>query len=207
MEVQFRYAEMHFSYSIVFHTLEGADDIILYEDKNLRISSFCVMHRLPCWGFLFEEKKPPYKIGKESVEGMGIPSAAFATLKSGQNFMAEDGQEYDYRNFTVPNTPPVSYCYITDTLFLPDLADRLRAKRIDLLYHEATFMHDLIDKAVDTRHSTARQAATFAKKAAVNTLLIGHFSSRYNDLNLLLEEAKAVFPQTWLAIEGETFSA
>ena len=110
-----------------------------------------------------------------------------------------------FEELTIPNDPPSSYAYITDTLFEPGIAASLKGHQIDLLYHESTFLHELKDKAIATYHSTAKEAAEFANISGVKKLLIGHFSSRYKDLEPLLTEAKEIFPETYLAIEGERF--
>lgn len=206
MEVQFRYGDVHISYPISYITLKPGTQI-LYEDRNIKIQSFELEHRLKCWGFLFKEQKMPRKILKSAVEKEKLPLPAYSILRQGKDFVNDKGAVYENSRYTEANTPPECYAYITDTLFLPDLAKELRQYNIDLLYHEATFLHELHAKAVNTNHSTAKEAAEFASIAGAKKLLIGHYSSRYKDVQPLLEEAQAIFPHTMLAEEGKTFTA
>ena len=207
LDVHFRHGGIKLTYELHIHNLPDSGKYeVIFEDRTLEISCFQLQHRLPCWGFLFKEKKSPFKINEEFVEGKSIPIKAFSYLKKGQDYIDENGNEYRVAEYAVPNLAPVSYAYITDTLYLADLAEKLKAKNVTVLYHEATFMEDLYHKALETFHSTAIQAASFAEIAQVGKLLIGHFSSRYSDLSGLLAEAQSVFPNTLLAEEGLVFS-
>jgi len=205
LEVQFLFGEVHLSYELIFHIHPNEGKQIIFEDKNLKIYSFPVNHRAPCWGFLFMEKKYPRKMNKLLPEASKLPPEAYQVLRSGKDFKDSKGNILHFEEYTIPSEPPSSYCYITDTLYEPDIAASLKEYHIDLLYHEATFLDELKDKALATYHSTAREAADFAKISEVKKLIIGHFSSRYKDLEPLLSEAREVFPETYLAIEGERF--
>ncbi len=160
-------------------------------------------HRVPCCGFLFREKPRKRKIIKELLpENLSIEN--IKKLKEGLDVLDENGISlYKNEDYTKPSPNCKSYAYCSDTIFKPELAVQL--KQVDLLYHEATYLHDLHQQAADRFHSTARQAAKIAKSADVGKLLIGHFSSRYKDVLPLLEEAKVVFKNTELAMEGEIF--
>jgi ribonuclease Z len=206
LEVQFKYGEVHISYPISYITLKPGQQQI-YHDKNISVYAFEVQHRLKCWGFVFKEDKMPRKVLKEAVAGVKLPPNAFSILRQGKDFTNDQGIVYENSKYTTANTPPEGFGYVTDTLFLPELAEELKQYKLDLLYHEATFLHDLHHKALSTHHTTAKEAGEFAKIAGVKKLLIGHYSSRYKDVQPLLAEAQAVFPNTELAEEGKTFTA
>jgi ribonuclease Z len=207
LDVHFRHGAIHLTYDLHIHELPSSENFeVIYQDSGLEVSCFALEHRLPCWGFLFKEKKSPFKINEDVIAEKKIPVKAFSYLKKGEDFIDDNGILYSVEECTIPNLPAVSYAYITDTIYLPALAENLRNRDITLLYHEATFMEDLRHKAIETYHSTTLQAANFALKSNAKKLLIGHFSSRYNDLSGLLAEARSVFPFTELAEEGNTFT-
>lgn len=127
------------------------------------------------------------------------------SLKKGLDIFDEQGNVlYRNQDFTLEPHPSLSYAYCSDTAFFEPIIDQI--KDVDLLYHEATFMEEEMAKAVETKHSTAKQAAEIAKRSAAKKLLIGHFSARYKDLGPLLAEAVTIFPNTSLAIEGLVFN-
>lgn len=175
---------------------------ILLEKKNFKIESVPLQHRIECTGYIISELGPERKINLSKCEEYGIPFAYFEAIKSGQNFTLENGTTISHLELTVPAVPNKSYAYISDTQFFSELAKDIHG--ITVLYHESTFLHALISRAQETCHSTALQAGEMAKLAQVEKLIIGHFSARYLDEQLLLEEALSVFPNTILAKEGET---
>lgn len=200
----FQYTNFHFSYNIHFHTLAETNTLqSIFEDEYICIQTINVQHRMPCWAFVFTEKKNYFKINKDAIEGKDIPLKAFSAFRLGKDYLTETGKSYHFAEYTLPKEQPAAYIYFTDTLFLPHLAAQLPAGA--LLYHEATFMHDLEHKALATMHSTTTQAAMFARQINAKELIIGHFSSRYYDLQPLLAEAKTVFENSFLAMEGHTF--
>lgn len=205
LETQFNLSGTYISYNIAYFELKEGCNQLVMEDEGMCVTSFSVKHRIPCWGFVFKEKKAPRKINKEAVTGKNFPTEAYEILRSGHDYTDKNGHVYRVDEYTLPSPPPSSYAYITDTLYLPELAREIG--KVDILYHEATYAHDLLDKAINTFHSTAVQAAEFAKIAGANKLIIGHFSSRYKDLSNLLEEARSIFPETDLAEEGKSFTS
>jgi len=207
LEVQFLYGEVHLNFTLEYHILESNKEQLIFEGSNLKIFSFPLQHRVPCWGFLFKEVKFPYKIKKELSPGTKPPFEVYPLFRQGKDFTDEKGKTWYFKDYTLANDPPLSYAYITDTLYLPELAESLANYNIDLLYHESTFLSDLQEKALITHHSTAKEAAQFAVLSHAKKLIIGHFSSRYGDLNTLLEEARLIFPETYLGLEGEKFIA
>jgi ribonuclease Z len=205
IDVQFLYGDVFLTFDIKYHILENDGERQLFKDKYLEVRCFPVVHRIPCWGFLFKEIKLPRKINKDLPVAQKLPVDAYPVLRAGQDYISPEGNIWSYLDYTVPNDPPFSYAYITDSVYLPKLAKALSKYEIDLLYHEATFLNELKEKAVTTFHTTASEAASFAKEANVKKLLIGHFSSRYKDPVVLLNEAREIFPDTELALEGEKF--
>jgi ribonuclease Z len=198
---QLRYSRSAPSFKIIFHRLEKDRDII-YEDDALTVETIPLTHKIPCSGFLFREKIKPRRIDKATLPS-GLLIQQLAALKRGEDVVDEEGNVL-YKNDALTLSPrrSRSYAYCSDTAYEERIVEQIR--RIDLLYHEATFSLDEAAKAVETLHSTAAQAATIARLAGVGKLLLGHFSARYKDPIPLLEEALPVFPNTQLAIEGET---
>lgn len=174
---------------------------VIFENKSIRISSFPLKHRIPTNGFLIEEKEAPRHMIGEMIEFYDIPFSKIKDIKSGEDFVTTDGKVIKNKLLTTPPAPPRKYAYCSDTAYYPEIIPFI--KDVDLLYHEATFAESDIERAKQTYHSTARQAAEIAKAADVKKLIIGHFSSRYDDLSILLREAKSVFPNTELAEEGK----
>ena len=199
-----RYSHSAPSFKIIFHLLEKGVKEIIYEDEVLTVETIPLSHKIRCSGFLFKEKTKPRRIDKARLP-QGLLIQQVAGLKNGHDVRDESGMIlYTNESLTFEPRKSRSYAYCSDTVFDEGLVAQL--KSIDLLYHEATFMEDEESKARDTKHSTAKQAAIIAKLADVNRLLLGHFSARYKDLNPILEEAKSIFVNTDLAIEGEEFT-
>lgn len=203
IEVQLKNSEITLEYELHFHATNHAAKEVLFSDTHVEISSIPVKHRIACCGFLIKERQPYRKFKKELLNKIIIPVEAFVFLKEGKDYTAPDGRIFKADDYTSKENPERTYLYITDTLFLPKLARQFSG--IDLLYHESTFKHDLADKATITFHSTALQAAEFANLCGAKKLLLGHYSSRYKDLQILLDEARETFENTFLAREGEVF--
>jgi ribonuclease Z len=198
-----RYSRSAPGFKIIFHLLEKGIKEIIFEDEVLTVETIPLSHKIRCSGFLFKEKTKPRRIDKTRLpEGLLIQQVA--GLKNGHDVHDESGALlYKNESLTFEPRKSRSYAYCSDTVFDEGLVSQL--KSIDLLYHEATFMTDEESKARETKHSTAKQAAMIAKLAEVDKLLVGHFSARYKDLTPILEEAKSIFANTELAIEGEEF--
>ncbi|MFZ5973646.1 MAG: ribonuclease Z [Bacteroidota bacterium] len=200
---QLKYSQSVLSYQLVFHELRAEEDGMIFEDDAVEVFSFSLIHKIPCKGFLFREKPGPRKINKDAIRP-GMLLQHMAQLKTGADIFSQDGTLlYKNEDYTLPPAPPATYAYCSDTAWHPPLAEILRG--VDVLYHEATFMEAEKNKASETKHSTAAEAARIAREAGVGKLLIGHFSARYRELDNLLNEAKAVFPNTELATECCTF--
>ncbi len=202
--LQLRLSKSALNYKTIFHPFEAGKIQTLFEDEAITVETIPLIHKLECAGFLFKEKNKPRKINKEKLVD-GIKLQQIASLKTGADIVDEEGNVlYKNEDFTLPPRPSFSYAYCSDTAWNEAMISQIA--NVDLLYHEATFVHADLNKAIETKHSTAQQAAEMAKRASVKKLVIGHFSARYKDLDLLLNEAKSVFKETELAIEGTIFS-
>ncbi|MFT3739621.1 MAG: ribonuclease Z [Breznakibacter sp.] len=176
---------------------------VIFEDKRITIESIPLKHRVSACGFIFSEKSSLPNIRKERIEEYGLSIAEIVKIKDGGDLMLENGQIVPNHELVVQPPRPRSYAYCSDTKYFKALANDV--KGVDLLYHEATFTSENAQLAKKTTHSTAAQAAQTAKDAGVGMLVIGHFSSRYHELDVYLREAMPIFPNTRLAIEGKTF--
>lgn len=204
IDLQFKISETHIQYPIEYTFTDPSKPTKLLENQDVIIESIPLSHRIPCTGFLFTEKKRQRKIIKEKVEPLNVPIEFYSKLKKGENYTDAKGKVYYNQELTIDSDRPRSYAYCSDTIYSETYFDQI--KGTDLLYHEATFMHNMLDRANETFHTTALQAAEVAMQTNAHKLIIGHFSARYKTLNELLDEARSVFPETELAIEGKTFS-
>lgn len=187
-------------FPIVFISLgDKISETSVYEDQQINVSAFPLRHGIPCFGYVFTEPPKMRRLIKERVEELGIRGPILKNLKEGKDITDESGHLIRSVDVTEPALPPRKYVHCTDTLptDLPHVAHGA-----DLLYHEATFMHDLADRAEATFHTTVVQAADVANNSGARKLLIGHFSSRYNDISILEEEARSVFPESLAARDG-----
>jgi ribonuclease Z len=191
----------HISYNVSLVLLKRKGHNLIYENKSISIYSFPLKHRIASTGFLFKEKEKMRHIKREMIDFYNIPIREINNIKNGAHFTTPEGETIPNELLTTPPHPQRSYAYCSDTAYDASIVPYI--KEADVLYHEATFAESEITRATKTAHSTARQAAEIAKLAGVNKLVIGHFSSRYTDLEPLLEEAKAVFSATELAFEGK----
>ncbi len=190
----------HLVFQVHFFPLNADTFEQIYENKSLRVCSFPLKHRIPTCGFLFEEKESLRHIKREKIDFYQIPIKQIKEIKSGADFVTSDGRVIPNEMLTSPAKPPRRYAYCSDTAYCPDIIPYIEG--VDALYHEATFAESEAIRAQQTFHSTARQAAKIAKAANVKKLILGHFSSRYTELDDLLHEAQSVFPDTLLAYEG-----
>jgi ribonuclease Z len=199
--LQLRVADIHLPYPLHFHTLDTEGPIC--KEAKFEVSCFPVYHRIECWGFRFREVRPFRRINPEKARQYNVPSSFFDRLKWGESYLRKDGVLVENQAVTEPAAKARSYAYAADTLFDPRVAERVRGA--DLLYHETTYLKDLEEQAGKRYHSTTVQAATIALEAGVERLLIGHFSSKYEKLQAFEQEAREIFPNTDLALEGVTY--
>lgn len=177
---------------------------VIYEDHSLTVETVPLQHRVPCCGFIFREKPTLPHIRRDMIDYYGIPVSQINNIKNGADWTNGDGDVIPNARLVQPADSPRSYAYCSDTRFVPGLKEKV--KGVTVLYHESTYTSDQEDRAKIYYHSTARQAATIAAGAGVGTLLLGHYSARYNDEQVLLQEAKAVFENSILTQEGMVFN-
>lgn len=191
-----------FDYEIQFHAVDTTKKQVIYEDRSLTVESIPLRHRLPCCGFLFREKPTLPHIRRDMIDFYHIPLSQINNIKNGAGWTDEDGQEVPNSRLTTPADPPRSYAYLSDTCYLPNLHELIDSTTC--IYHESTYANEDVEKARMYFHSTAEQAALVARDAHAGRLLLGHYSSKYDDGTRLLNEAKAVFPMAQLTNEGMT---
>ena len=202
--LQLKYSKSALNYRIIFHQLTPDKKEIIFENKFVTVETIPLLHKLDCSGFLIREKQKPRRIDKELLPD-NLSILQLNKLKAGEDLLDDQGNIL-YRNEKLTLSPRKSrsYAYCSDTQYYEAIINQV--KNVDILYHEATFMEEDADKAAETKHSTVKQAAIIGLKAKPVRLLIGHFSARYKDLLPVIDEAKRVFPNTYLALEGETFT-
>ena len=194
---QLRLTESNNSYQIIFNELHTKESVLVFEDDKVEVFSIPLNHRVYTNGYLFREKKKPRKLNIDTIEEFPeIEICDYQNLKNGKDFILESGEiiPNDYSTFEAQKS--LSYAFCSDTKYKPNIVPII--KEVDLLYHEATFLHELKDLATYTGHTTAKEAAMIAKEANVKKLVIGHFSNRYHDYSVLLDEAREIFPNTFL---------
>ncbi len=203
IDLQFKHSQTFLRYPINFHITKANASQKIFESFDIVVESFPLDHRIPCTGFRFTEKQRLRKIIKEKIEEFSIPVEQVQFIKKGTSFTDKKGKVHLAEDLTTEADRPKVYVYCSDTICSWKYLDCI--KDSDTLYHEATFLHDMLARAEETFHTTALQAAEIALKSNAKKLLIGHFSARYRELEPLLAEAKTLFPNTFLAIEGMTF--
>lgn len=199
----FKYSDTVLKYKLNFIPTNANSTEIIYQDKQVEVSTIPLNHRIDCTGFLFKEKPHPIRFNKQKLP-QNLSLANIASLKKGENIYDVEGNlEYKNTDLTLPPVAQRAYAYCSDTKYIPSLKEQLQ--NVDLLYHEATFLNENELRASNTFHSTAAQAAMLAKNAKAKKLLLGHFSARYKELKPFKDEAKKVFVNSYLALEGTTF--
>ena len=188
------------TYEVAFHAIDPSKAEVIYDDRSVSVSTIPLKHRIPTCGFLFQEKKTPNHIIRDMVDFYQVPVFELNRIKNGEDYVCPDGTIVPNHRLTRPSAPARSYAYCSDTICLPSIIPQIQG--VDLLFHEGTFAQADAARAKETFHTTAMQAAQIARDAQVRQLIIGHFSARYEDENILLEEAKPIFPNTLLAKEN-----
>ena len=189
------------AFEVVFHHLPTQPGKhLIFEDRSVEVWSVGLKHRVPSCGFLFQEKGVLPHIRRDMIDFLHIPYYAINSIKEGEGWTTEEGDFYPNERLVFPADKARAYAYLSDTAYVPENAELVRG--VDVLYHEATFGKEFLARAEETLHSTAEQAALMARAADAKRLVIGHFSSRYDNEDGLLAEARSVFPATELAREG-----
>jgi ribonuclease Z len=200
IEVQFKHSQTFLNYAIVYHPHQYVNNDLIFEDERVEVRAVVLNHRIPCCGFVFTEKQVQPSITKDVIEHYDLQIEEIIAIKN--------GADYTYKGEVIPNHrlvkkyKPRKYAFVSDTCYDERIIEYIQGA--DLLYHEATFLNELLSRAKETFHTTALQAGIIAQKAAAGKLMIGHFSARYKDLQPILDEAQLNFPNTVLAVEGES---
>lgn len=190
-------------YPLIFHKLDENTDPLLMETDVLEVRTFRLNHSVPAFGFLFKTKQKERNFKKEVLLKMDIHHSDIRKIKKGEDYIDMNGTLHKNNDLTMPPEPPRSYAYCSDTSYSEMIIPHIDG--VDMLYHESTFLE--VDSALahETLHSTAKEAAMIAKSSNAGKLVIGHFSPRYNDVELFLKEAREVFPETYLAEDGDEY--
>ena len=203
LDHQIKFFTHDLGFAVEFHPVDTMVRQIVYEDKSTKVESIPLEHRVPCCGYLISEKPTLPHIRPEMMKCYEIPMSQVNNIKNGADWTTPDGEVIPHERLVRPADPVRSYAYISDTRYLPHLGEQL--KGVSTLYHESTYGEDRLSSAEKYCHSTARQAALVAREAGVGKLLLGHYSSRYDDENVLLAEAKNVFENCFLTNEMGVF--
>ncbi|MEM8907198.1 MAG: ribonuclease Z [Bacteroidota bacterium] len=203
IQVQLQHTGGVLAYPLNFELVDCATYTLIFANKTLEVYAFPLRHRIPTSGYLFREKPRLLNIIPEQIQKYQIPIADIPKIKAGEDYVNEAGRVIANAELTLAPAIPRSYAYCSDTIYDESLVSILR--EVDLLYHETTFCHDKVEQAIQTMHTTAKQAAQLAQKAGVGRLITGHYSSRYPDLTVILTEAQAVFERTVLGLEGKSY--
>lgn len=191
----------HLTYEVPFHEIDTTKSYVIYEDRSLTVTTIPLEHRLPCCGFLFREKPTLPHIRRDMLDFYEIPISQINNIKNGASWTLPSGEVIPNEELTENAEPARAYAYCSDTRYIPTLHNLV--KDVNLIYHESTYSDDNIERAEKYYHSTASQAATVARDANAKMLLLGHYSARYDNESLLLQEARAIFPNTYLSAESD----
>ncbi|MFA9388529.1 MAG: ribonuclease Z [Prolixibacteraceae bacterium] len=204
LKLQLDFLQEDTTYNLIWHPLNFKRPQVILDDEVIKVTSFPVKHRIPCCGFRFDEKPTELNIRKEKIEEYTIPLRAIHLIKNGADYITDEGTVIPNSTLTLAKHHPRSYAFCTDTAYLPQLNTIL--KKVNVLYHEATYDKTMEKQAIQTYHSTSIQAASLAKDSGAGQLIIGHFSARYKNIDLLVDEAKTIFENTIAAQEGLVIS-
>ena len=204
IETVLRLTETNKGFELVFHELKGKESVLVFEDSKVEVYSIPLNHRIYCNGYLFKEKPKERHLNmNEITKYPEIEICDYHNIKRGKDFVLSDGYVLKNETLTTPPEASISYAFCSDTLYFEALAEEIKGARV--VYHEATFLKNNEELAAKTMHSTAYQAGLTAKNANAEVLILGHYSSRYNDIKLFKEEASEVFANVYLAEDGKKF--
>ena len=203
IKLQLRLANSWTNYGLHFHELESMESEIIFEDDKVVVKTIPLKHRVYTNGFLFEEKIDKRKLNTDAVQNYEIDKCYFQNIKNGKDITLDDGSVIENAQLTFDPKPPMRYAFCSDTAYNEAIIPIING--VDILYHESTFLESEEKLAGKTLHSTAKEAATIALKAEVKQLVLGHYSTRYENINLFKEEAETIFPAVLLADDGRSF--
>lgn len=191
-------------YTLEWNIIGGEGGEVLVDTDSLRVTTVKLFHRVPCVGFRFDTKGPQRRLLRDMLDHYEVPVAERAAIAGGADFVTPDGRVIPNEWLSAPLPSPRSYAYCSDTM--PNAAVAAAVSGVTTLYHEATYADAEAALAAPRGHSTARQAAEIARSAGAGKLILGHYSKRYHSTDKLLDEAREIFPDTFAADEGDTFS-
>lgn len=203
IETVLRLSQSMIDFELLFHEIQGDSKHKVYENKDLRVFAFPMLHRIPTYGYLFQEKQAQQNLRKDILEEYSLTVDQIKAAKGGKSVVLGSGDVLTPSELLLPPRSIRSYAYCSDTAFDKRIVPWI--DQVSLLYHEATFLHDLEQKAIESTHSTALQAGMIAHMANAKGLLLGHFSSRYEDLSPFVQEAQEIFAAVQIAYEGHTY--
>jgi len=198
IELQLKVADTKLPYALHLHTI--TEPATLLNSEKIEVTCFRTNHRIECYGFVFTEKKRLRKLNPDKAKEHKIPLSFYERLKDGEDYSRKDGAVIKNEWVTDAAEPGKRYAFCADTKYDESLI--LHIKGADIIYHETTYLDNLRERAESRFHSTSKQAALIAQKAGVKKLLIGHFSSKYDTLEEFEWEAREIFSNTELALEG-----
>jgi ribonuclease Z len=203
IKLQLRLSNSWTNYDLHFHELESKESEVIYEDEKVTIKTIPLKHRIYTNGFLFHEKVDKRKLNVDAVQSFKIDKCYYQNIKNGKDILLEDGRLIENYRLTFDPIAPKNYAFCSDTAYDESIIPLI--KDVDILYHESTFLQTEESLAKKTLHSTAKEAATIALKANVKHLILGHYSTRYEDIKLFREEAQTIFPEVLLGDDGKSF--
>lgn len=201
--LQMKLADSWTNFKLIFHELTSNQSELVFEDDLVEVYTIPLNHRIYTNGFLFKEKEGDRKLNIKAIEDANIDVAYYRKLKQGFDVENKDGVLIDNRKVTIPAKKPKSYAFCSDTMYKEDIVSII--SNVDVLYHESTFLEKHAHLGPKTKHSTAKEAGKIAKMSKAGVLLLGHYSTRYNDLNAFKEEAQEVFSNVELSEDGKVF--
>lgn len=201
--LQIKLSKSYTKYNLFFHELEAETSELIFEDDKITVHTIPLKHRVYANGFLFKEKPGLRRINIDAATEQNIDVCYFNKLKQGSDLKQENGNVIKNETVTFDPLPTQSYAFCSDTVYNEEIIPLI--EKVDVLYHESTFLEQDVEKCIPTGHSTAIQAATIAKKANVKHLILGHYSTRYANINLFKKEADTIFDQVHLADDGKVF--
>ncbi len=191
------------NFPIIFHELESTEGELIFEDEKVSVQTIPLEHRVYANGFLFKEKEGERRLNIDAIQQYNIDVCYYQNIKNGKNITLDNGEIIPNEILSFAPAPPKSYAFCSDTTYRPEIVPLI--KGVKVLYHESTFLNINIDLAEKTKHSTALQAAQIAQMAEVETLILGHYSSRYGNKELFRKEAQKVFSNVLLGEDGKEF--
>lgn len=203
INLQLKLSNSWTNYQLFFHELESTKSEIIFEDEKVIVQTIPLKHRVYTNGFLFQEKTGERKLDLNAVQNFEIETCYYQNIKNGKDITLDDGRIIANSKLTYDPDPALSYAFCSDTRYNEDIIPII--ENVSVLYHESTFLDSEESLASKTMHSTAKEAARIALKAKAQQLILGHYSTRYDSIELFKEEASTVFKEVLLAEDGKSF--